>query len=673
MTLLKVENLNAEYLTPLGSLRAVRGVSFTVEQGETLGLVGESGSGKTTVGLSLLRMLPRNGRVSEGSIILDGTDLMKLSDEEIRRVRWHKLSMIFQGAMNALNPVTRVGDLLSEVLQNHERVSKKEAKTRIGELFETVRLPIERMTAYPLELSGGMRQRVVIALSLLCRPQLVIADEPTTAFDVVVQDQVLGTIENVQKQMGLGMILITHDIAVVAETCNKVAVMYAGEIVEEGKVEDVFNDPRHPYTRALLGAVPSLTGPRRQLQSLPGHPPDLFNVPTDCVFAPRCPLAEEICLTKSPSPTPINTTHYAKCYFAHDPERQTRNRKGIDHELPPTIIENTHLEDKEQPLLQIEAVTKIYRPRLGVASSILGRRAKTVRAVDGIDLILKKGDVLALVGESGSGKSTLARLICALEPPTGGRIQFMNSDLKGMKGLRLKELRRQIQMVFQDPYDSLDPRSTVYETISEPLIIHGVPSKEHMEQVAQTLEEVELRPYSRFINRYPHELSGGERQRVALARAIVFRPSLIIADEPVSMVDASMKAGLINLMLHLHKSLSTTFLFVTHDLSVARHIANRIAIMYLGKIVEIGPPNQVIKDPKHPYTNMLVSAVPIPDSNARKHRVQAIGEPPSATEIPPGCRFHPRCIRAKAMCKTKEPNIKQIAPNHSAACFYPLE
>jgi peptide/nickel transport system ATP-binding protein len=310
---------------------------------------------------------------------------------------------------------------------------------------------------------------------------------------------------------------------------------------------------------------------------------------------------------------------------------------------------------------------------MGVASSLLGRKENNIRAVDGVDLNLNKGDVLALVGESGSGKSTLARLICALEPPSGGRIQFMKNDLSSMKGSSLKELRRQIQMVFQDPYDSLDPRCTVYETISEPLIIQGVPSKECTEQVGKTLEEVELKPYSRFINRYPHELSGGERQRVALARAIVFRPSLIVADEPVSMVDASMKAGIINLMLHLHQSLGTTYLFVTHDLSVARHIADRIAIMYLGKIVEIGPPDQVIKDPRHPYTNMLVSAVPIPDPNERKHRVQAIGEPPSATEIPSGCRFHPRCIHAKDKCRIEEPNIQLIAPKHSTACFYPLE
>jgi peptide/nickel transport system ATP-binding protein len=650
----------------------VRGISFTIEKGETLGIVGESGCGKTTVGLCLLRMLPRNGRIREGNIMLNGTDLMKLSDEEIRRVRWHKISMIFQGAMNALNPVTRVGDLLTEVLQNHETVSKKEAEARIRELFETVRLPIDRITAYPHELSGGMRQRVVIALSLLCRPQLVIADEPTTAFDVVVQDQVLGTIENVQKQLGLGMILITHDIAVVAETCHRMAVMYAGEIVEEGKVEDVFYDPRHPYTRALLGAVPSLTGPRRQLQSLTGHPPNLINVPTACAFAPRCPFAEEICTREPPSLIPINTKHYAKCFFAKDLDSQTE-KKSIDNELQPAILRNSRLESMKQHILKIEAATKIYRPRMGVTSSLLGRKENIVRAVDSVDLNLSKGDVLALVGESGSGKSTLARLICALEPLSGGRIQFMNDDLSNMRGSSLKELRRQIQMVFQDPYDSLDPRCTVYETISEPLIIQGIPSKECMEQVGRTLEEVELRPYNRFINRYPHELSGGERQRVALARAIVFRPSLIVADEPVSMVDASMKAGIINLMLHLHQSLSTTYLFVTHDLSIARHIADRIAIMYLGKIVEIGPPDQVIKAPRHPYTNMLVSAVPIPNPNERKQRVQAIGEPPSATDIPSGCRFHPRCIHAKDKCRSEEPIIRKIAPNHSTACFYPLE
>ena len=674
MSFLKVDNLNIEYSTIQGSLRAVRGVSFTVEPEETLGIVGESGCGKTTIGLSLLRMLPSNGRISNGSIMLDGTDLLKLSDDEQRRMRWNKISMIFQGAMNALNPVIRVGDLLTEVLQTHEKVSNEEAKTRIAGLFESVSLPSNRMTFYPFQLSGGMRQRVVIALSLLCNPQLVIADEPTTAFDVVVQDQVLGMIENIKKERGLGMIFITHDIAVVAETCQRVVVMYAGEIVEEGKVEDIFNDPRHPYTRALLSSVPSLTGVRHRLQSLPGHPPDLINVPLGCAFAPRCHAAENICRTEPPQLTPINTSkHHARCHFALDFDRLTRNERRTNDEISSTIVEGTSIEGQEQTILQIDGISKFYYHSKSMKSSIFKSKESFVRAVDGVDLSIKEGEVLALVGESGSGKSTLGRLICALDSPTGGRIRFKGADLKNMKGLSLKKLRQQIQMVFQDPYSSLDPRCTVYETVSEPLVIQGVPSKERRVQVAKILEDVKLSPYSLFINRFPHELSGGERQRVALARALILKPSLIIADEPVSMVDASMRAGLVNLMLELHKSYEITYLFITHDLSIARHIAHRIAIMYLGRIIEIGGSDTVIKNPMHPYTQMLISAVAIPDPNARKQRVKTVIDPSNTIEIMSGCHFHPRCIYAKTKCRTQKPTLNQLSPNHSVACFYPLE
>jgi peptide/nickel transport system ATP-binding protein len=583
--------------------------------------------------------------------------------------------MIFQGSMNALNPVIRVGDLLTEVLQNHEQVSKEEAQNRIAELFKSVGLPANRISAYPHEMSGGMRQRTVIAMSLLCNPDLVIADEPTTAFDVVVQDQVLGMIENLQERFGLGMILITHDIAVVAETCHRVVVMYAGEIVEEGIVEDIFNDPRHPYTRALLDAVPSLTGPRYQLQSLPGNPPSLIGEPLPCAFATRCPISEDICLRQSPLYMSIGQSvkHNVRCHFANDLERLDKKKRGAREQVVrPYPLTEADMKD-EQPILQLEGVTKFYYPRQGMVSSMLGAQQSAVRAVDGVDLRLRQGEILSLVGESGSGKSTLARLICGLESPNDGKIMFRDEDISGFKGNSLKELRRQMQMVFQDPYDSLDPRETVYETVVEPLEIHGVRKEEWRERVSNTLEEVELRPHSRYTDRFPHELSGGERQRVALARAIILRPSLVVADEPVSMVDASVRAGLINLMLRLHKDLGITYIFVTHDLSVARHIADRIAIMYLGRIVEIGSAIHVIKDPKHPYTHMLISAIAVPQPGARRHRVRAIGEPQSANEIPSGCRFHPRCPRAQDKCKSQDPLLEQLAPHRSVACFYPLK
>lgn len=684
---LDVRNLKTYYSTAAGDVRAVDGVSFSVAPGESLGLVGESGCGKTTVVKSLIRVHGHNARTVGGQIMYKGEDLLTLNTNELNRIRWREMSYVAQSAMNALNPVHRVGDQIVETLQVHSDVSKADAWERAAELFTLVGLERQRLSDYPHQLSGGMRQRVVIALALALEPSLVIADEPTTALDVVVQDGILKQMRHIQEQMGNSMILVTHDISVVAELCQRMAVMYAGHIVETGTTKQLFYEPSHPYTMGLLNAFPTLESAAGELIAIPGSPPNLLRPPAGCRFAPRCPFATELCHTEVPDTVEISPGHTAACHYIDKAEqfrglaaenatwRDVARRLGeIDSPAESAAVgdettvakttpaEGTAASNGSRTALSVRDVRRLFPLEQGFLRSLFGDAERHVHAVDGVNLDVAPGEILGLAGESGSGKSTLAEVIVGLQRPTAGSVDHEGvileaADRRTSGRVRreqakvLQRLRRHVQMVFQDPYETLNPRFTIFQTIVEPLRNFRIGTEEErIERVKEALREAELSPPEDFMDRYPHELSGGQRQRVAIARAIVVRPRLLVADEPVSMLDVSVRAGILNLFRRFREEMGTALVYVSHDLATIRYLCDRTAILYLGRVAEIGPTEQVITAPRHPYTELLLAAVPRPEPDGEREHVDARGEIPDAIELPNGCRFHARCAYALADC-----------------------
>lgn len=691
--LLDVRDLKTYYNTAAGDVRAVDGVSFSVAPGESLGLVGESGCGKTTVVKSLIRVLGHNARTVGGQIMYKGQDLLALNTNDLNRIRWQEISYVAQSAMNALNPVHRVGDQIVETLRVHTTMSKADAWERAAELFVLVGLERKRLQDYPHQLSGGMRQRVVIALALALNPALVIADEPTTALDVVVQDGILKQMRHIQQQLGNSMILVTHDISVVAELCQRMAVMYAGHVVEIGTTRELFYKPSHPYTMGLLNAFPTLESAAGELIAIPGAPPNLLRPPAGCRFAPRCPFATELCQTEVPEPVEVSPGHIAACHYVDKAEQfrsmTTENatwqkvaRRLGEAGVEPQVAETTTVSNPDAdgvsnapkrktgtvrgtgapPTLAVRDVRRLFPLQQGGLSSLFKGTERHVHAVDGVNLEVAPGEILGLAGESGSGKSTLAEVIVGLQRPTAGYVDHEGVILEAA-GRRtsgrvrreqtrvLQQLRRHVQMVFQDPYETLNPRFTIYQTIVEPLRNFGIGTEdERVERVKQALREAELSPPEDFMDRYPHELSGGQRQRVAIARGIVVQPRLLVADEPVSMLDVSVRAGILNLFRRFREEMGTALVYVSHDLATIRYLCDRTAILYLGRIAEIGPTEAVITTPRHPYTELLLAAVPRPEPDGEREHVDARGEIPDAIELPNGCRFHARCAYAMAHC-----------------------
>jgi peptide/nickel transport system ATP-binding protein len=633
--LLEVRDLAVTYRAGNDRVHAVRGVDFALQPGQTLGMAGESGSGKTTVALSLLRLLPASAKVS-GEILFQGENVLDLGWQKLRAVRWAGASVVFQGAMSALNPVRTIGDQIREPILLHEQVSRREADARTAELLDSVGVPVSRQASYPHELSGGQRQRVMIAMALACRPDLIIADEPTTALDVIVQAQILALLTDLVRERQIGLIMISHDLNMLAETCERLAVMYAGRIVELGPSHGLLRDAKHPYTRILSRAFPQTgdASSRFAPAGLPGEPPDLRADLVGCPFAPRCPEAIDDCRTQEIELWPSGPDRQSACIKVALPAESAV--AGPSGEAATAVGSGWDAAAGDGPVLEVRDLRVVFPARGGRGPA---------RAVDDVNLSIGRGEIVALIGESGCGKSTLARALVGLVQPTGGEVRY-NGTALSYGSAALKEYRRHVQLVLQDPGGALNPRQTVFDNVAEGPRVQGLRA-DLASRVQAALSRSGLRPPEQYTARFPHELSGGQQQRVVIAGALALDPSVIIADEPVSSLDASVRGEILRLILELREQLSLSALIVSHDLGVAWNIADRVAVMYLGRIVEVGSVADVLLRPQHPYTKALISV--LPDGHRdRPPGLALAGEPPDPTAIPAACRFHPRCPRLAA-------------------------
>ncbi|MFI7224337.1 dipeptide ABC transporter ATP-binding protein [Nonomuraea angiospora] len=659
---LEVTDLNVSF----GGVPAVRGVSYHVEPGEVLGIVGESGSGKSVTSAAVMGLLPPGARVT-GSVRLHGKELIGAPERELTSFRGKAISMVFQDPLSALTPVYRVGDQIAEAVRVHQRVSKETALVKAVELLELVGIPrpAERALAFPHEFSGGMRQRVVIAMAIANDPDVIICDEPTTALDVTIQAQVLEVLKKAQRKTGAAIIMITHDLGVVAGFADRVLVMYAGRPVEVGDVDDIYYGMRMPYTVGLLGSIPRVDrGARQPLAPIEGSPPSPEALPPGCPFAPRCPMRIDACDEGEPPLFDVGAGHRAACIRW----QEVRPREPV---LVP--VEPGRRERGERTVLEVHGLVKEYPLLKG---SIFKRRVGTVHAVAGVGFDIRQGETLGLVGESGSGKTTTLTQILELAAPQSGRIVVLGRDTARLSGPERKAIRRDMQVVFQDPLASLDPRMTVHDILAEPLRTHG--RRRPGRRVAELLALVGLD--ASHAARYPQDFSGGQRQRIGIARALALEPRLLVLDEPVSALDVSIQAGVINLLGSLKARLGLSYLFVAHDLAVVRHIADRVAVMYLGRIAEIGQVDAVFDAPAHPYTQALLSAIPLPDPvrERARERILLEGDLPSPANPPTGCRFRTRCPKFRGeltdeqrrLCVNVEPEVRPLGEDQGAACHY---
>ena len=656
--LLEVDDLRLGFQAGRQPLCAVDGVSFRIARGETFALLGESGCGKSVTAQGILRLLPAAGRVLGGSVRYDGTDLLALPEVAMRAYRGGKIAMIFQEPSTSLNPVLTVGQQIAEVLARHLALRGEADRARSQELLEQVGIadPARRLDEYPFQLSGGMQQRVMIAIALAGEPELLIADEPTTALDVTMQAQILDLLAQLQAERGMAILLITHDLGVVARLAQRIGVMYAGELVEIAGREQFFTQPAHPYTQALFAALPDAGRRGAPLRTIAGQVPALSALPPGCRFAPRCPQAMPVCREENPAWRVEACGAQVRCHWQNEGEAvPAAGESATDDAAPATLA----------PLLQIRDLAVHFPIRKGILQRVVGQ----VKAVDGVSLTLAPGRTLALVGESGCGKTTVGKALLQLIRPTAGSVRVNGEEWVGARGKSLRQARRQAQMVFQNPFASLNPRLRVGEIIAEGMQALGGQG-EPATAIAALLQAVGLPADAE--GRFPHEFSGGQRQRIAIARALAVQPRLLVCDEPTSALDVSVQAQILNLLKTLQQELGVAYLFITHNLAVVEYLAHDIAVMYLGRIVECGTATEVLAAPRHPYTQALLSAVLQPRLEEDGSGVQVLaGEIPSPARPPAGCHFHPRCPKATAECRNSYPAAQPLTATHRVNCHWP--
>ncbi len=674
---LKVEDLAVAYKVRGGEIEAVQRVSFEINRGETYGIVGESGCGKSTVAWAIVNFLGANGYVKRGSIKFQGQELVGKSGEELRRLRGDQIAMVYQDPMQALNPSMRLGDQMKEVLTVHRGMADDEAAQHCIQMLERVYMPdaANVMRRYPHQISGGQQQRVVIAMALLNNPALLVMDEPTTALDVTVEAAVLDLIAELSRDFDTAIMYITHNLGVIARVSNRVGVMYAGEMVERGTVAKIYKNPRHPYTQGLMRCVPKLGADKAGsiLHPIRGRVPPPTHRPAGCVFGPRCDYIQDKCREERPLLRDLDGI-MVRCHFA---EEIIASEWTPSEELALPQIEA--VSSDSETILELNDLKKYYEVQGSSFKDVIGLGEKRyVKAVENANFTVAKGKTLGVVGESGCGKSTLIKTIIGLEGSTSGKATFMGFDISGDISGRDEALIQELQMVFQNPDSTMNPSYTVGQQIGRPMLRFGtVPKNQVRGEVIKLLESMRLG--ENYYDRLPRQLSGGEKQRVGIARALASRPNLVLCDEPVSALDVSVQAAILNLLLEVQQEFNTTLVFIAHDLSVVRFFSDEVAVMYLGQIMEIGPADAIYAPPYHPYTEALLSAVPIPDPTIQQKHIRLEGSVPSAINPPSGCRFHTRCPRRKLLphggkiCETELPNWQITGDGHRIFCHIPAE
>ena len=658
----EIEGLHIDYTTELGVLHAVRNVSLKVHEHESFGLVGESGSGKSTLAMGAIRYLAQNGRVTDGSVRLSGVELLGLPASELRDLWGSRIGIVYQSPLSALNPSIVIGKQLAEVARQHLGMDKSASMTRVTEMLTKVAMPDPEavMKRYPHQLSGGMLQRCVIAMALMTNPSLLIMDEPTTALDVTTQAVVLDLVADLKREFDSAILYITHDLGVITKICDRVGVMYAGEFVEQSALYELFKRPLHPYTLDLLGCVPHFdpTPEKRSLVTIPGSIPRVDELPSGCIFAPRCTFVEDACTAARPPLAEVAPEHLSAC---------------LRWQVVPPPAEYLRESTEAVRVAQTECGLPEVLVEADGAQVHFKAPKGVIRAVDGMDLEVCVGQTLGVVGESGSGKTTVARAIIGLTPATGGAIRLHGRVLQPSSSKRPRATLKEIQMVFQNSDASLNPTRTVGDAIMRPLSLLGDLNRQQAKQRAKELLQSVSLPVS-YFDRLPHELSGGEKQRVAIARAFAAEPELILCDEPISSLDVSVQGSLMNLLMRLQAEKQTSYVFISHDLSAVQHLSDAIAVVYLGHVMEIGDATRVLTPPFHPYTEALLSAIPLADPDIKQKPIRLGGSVPSAMDVPAGCRFHPRCPRFLGdVCATQEPPWREVEGDHRIYCHIPLD
>ena len=667
--LLDIRNLNVDFRTPRGRVHALRDVSFTVPRGKSVGVVGESGSGKSTVIWAVTQLLARNAVVESGEVLFDGENILSQSEAQMMDIRGEKASIVFQDPMTSQVPVLSYAQQMTDILYRRRGMSMAEKKAKAVEIMRRVGIPDPeaRILQYPHQFSGGMRQRAGIAMALLMDPMLLIADEPTTALDVTMEAQIIHLMRELQHEFDATLMIVSHNLGLIAELCDEVVVMYAGEVIETGDVREIFYRPAHPYTQALLECDPAREEERaRLLPVIPGDIPDLHEPPEGCVFAPRCKHVADRCHTQAPTAHVLEGPgHLARCHLLDGSVTRQPSLPQAGRDIRETT------ERDASALLDVTGLGVRFQVMGAVRARLKGIEDPYVDAVLGASLSLRRGETLGLVGESGSGKTTLGRAILGLVQAQEGEVMFEGRDILRLSPSAFKPLRRDMAMMFQDPVGSLSPRRTVKSLITEPLEIHGANGR-NLDAEAERLCDMVRLPRN-FLSRYPHELSGGQARRVGVARALALNPSLVIADEPTAGLDVSVQGEILNLMSELQAEHGLGYLIISHNLPVIRHISDKLAIMYLGRLVERGDCAAIFDKPAHPYTEALVRGVPQPDPDNRRTLLSIEGEVPSVTNRPSGCEFHTRCKYATDLCRTERPLEQTMVDARIVTCHHPLE